>query len=74
LKDAVVILISKGGDKVIVDKRGLCEFLQIHFNTVDRYMAKGMPILKADKLVRFDTDEVVQWMRECALKNKKEEE
>jgi len=43
-------------------KKELAAHYKIGSNTVDRLMLKGLPYLKFEKSVRFDEDEVKQWL------------
>lgn len=42
----------------------VCKWLKIGKTTVERWRKKGMPFIKVDKLVRFNKDEVEQWLKQ----------
>jgi excisionase family DNA binding protein len=55
--------------KMLMKKNNLAEFLQLSERTVERLMKKGMPFLKMpDGSVRFQPEDVVEWMRKNAEK------
>ena len=49
-----------------LDKKQVAEKFGISISTVNNYMREGMPFYKigAGKLVRFDYDEVLKWIKE----------
>ncbi len=42
----------------------LCDWLKVSRTTVDKWRRKGMPFIKEEKLVRFNKDEVEQWLKQ----------
>jgi len=51
----------------------LAKYLQVHENTIGRYVKKGMPCVKLEKAIRFDLDDVLKWIKEQSEKEKKGE-
>lgn len=43
--------------------KDLCEILQIHTNTLTKWMKKGVPHYKVGNVLRYDLDEVKAWMK-----------
>lgn len=50
-------------DELLTVKQ-LCEWLQITRKTSERWRAKGMPYMKHGKLIRFQKEEVLKWLKE----------
>ena len=48
----------------------LAKYLQVHENTIGRYVKKGMPCVKLEKAIRFDLDDVLNWIKEQSEKEK----
>lgn len=48
----------------MIGSKELCEKLGIHINTLYRYIEKGMPNVRLDKVYLFDYDEVINWLKE----------
>jgi len=44
-----------------ISRRELAELLGIHINTVDRWVAEGMPSHKWGKVRRFKASQCVEW-------------
>ncbi len=42
----------------------LCRWLKISRSTADRWRKEGMPFSKKKRLVRFDKEEVLEWLKE----------
>lgn len=42
----------------------LCDWLKISRTTVERWRKQGLPFIKVDKLIRFNKDEVEQWLKQ----------
>ena len=47
-----------------IDKKELSKKLKVSISTIDRLMAKGMPIIKIGKTVRFNFDDVLEWLKQ----------
>ena len=41
----------------------LCELLKVNRTTVWRWREKGMPYLGSGKTIRYDKNEVLQWLK-----------
>lgn len=55
--------------KLLLSKQQLAEYLNVSEMTVDRWRKKGLPWTRAGvKLVRFDLDEVNEWLKQHADK------
>jgi len=48
----------------MISSKELSEKLGVHINTIYRYIEKGMPHLKLDKVYLFDYEEVIKWIKE----------
>ncbi|HYX86875.1 MAG TPA: helix-turn-helix domain-containing protein [Gaiellales bacterium] len=48
----------------------LAATLQCHEETVYRHVARGMPHLRLGPKLRFDLDEVIEWMRDEACRQR----
>ena len=64
--------ISKEVGNMMTTKE-LAKYLQVHENTIGRYVKKGMPCVKLEKAIRFDLDDVLRWIKEQSEKEKKGE-
>lgn len=42
----------------------VCQWLKISRSTIERWRKEGMPFSKKKRLVRFDKDEVIKWLKE----------
>jgi len=51
----------------MLNKKQIAEHYAVSVPTIDRLMKEGLPYVKVGKNVRFDLDEVKEW-----LKNKRE--
>ncbi len=56
------VILFTGGDGMIT-RRELAEKLNVSERTIDRYREKGMPHIKLESLVRFDEEEVMNWLK-----------
>ena len=54
----------------LLTTKELTNTLNIHSNTVYKYIDKGMPYLKFDKEYRFDLDMIIEWLNERNKENK----
>lgn len=48
----------------MINSKELCKKLGIHINTLYRYISKGMPHLRLDKVFLFNYEEVINWLKE----------
>jgi len=46
----------------------LCRWLKISRSTADRWRKEGMPFIKQSRLVRFDREEVLKWLKKNSKK------
>lgn len=46
-----------------LNKKQACEYLGISNNTLDSWIKKGLPIIRVGKTVRFNTDDLNQWLQ-----------
>ena len=46
-----------------LNKKQACEYLGISNNTLDSWIKKGLPIIRVGKTVRFNTDELNNWLQ-----------
>jgi excisionase family DNA binding protein len=53
----------------IITLEELCEILKVGRRTIDRQREKGLPCFKVGNQVRFDLEEVLNWLKEQS-KNK----
>ena len=54
----------------MLTKKEFAELLNIHYNTVDNLIKKGLPILKVDGLIRIDKEKALKWMEEFEKEEK----
>lgn len=47
----------------MLTRKELANELNVHTNTIDRKVKKGMPCYKDGKTVRFELEEVKAWMK-----------
>ena len=47
----------------LASKKDVATMLQLSTRSVDNLMAKGMPYLKLSKSVRFDLEQVADWVK-----------
>lgn len=52
-----------------LNKKQTCDYLGISNNTLDKWIAKGLPIIRVGKVTRFDTQQIRQWMNNHILEN-----
>jgi Phage DNA packaging protein Nu1. len=48
----------------MLTKKELAKELKISIPTVDRQLKMGMPHIKIGKVIRFELNEVVKWLKE----------
>lgn len=48
----------------LLTKEELCRWLKISRPTVDRWRKQGLPFIKTGRLVRFDKNDVLKWLKE----------
>lgn len=48
----------------MLNKKELADFLDISESMVNKLIAKGMPHIKIGKIVRFELEEVLKWLKE----------
>lgn len=51
-----------GNEFLTVDE--VCKWLKVSRSTVDRWRKEGLPFTKKTRLIRFDKEEVVKWLKE----------
>ena len=49
-------------DNRLLNKDELCEWLNISRATLDRWRTQGLPYIKTGRLVRFDRNQVQEWL------------
>lgn len=47
----------------LLTKEELCKLLKISRPTLDRWRKQGLPYIKTGRLVRFDRNEVMEWIK-----------
>lgn len=56
--------------RTILTKKQLAEFLKVSQITIDRYEAKGMPVLRPPEgSPRYCQEDVLEWMKPKRCKN-----
>ena len=55
--------IKKEGGIKMMNTKELTEYLKIHENTVYTYIKKGMPHYRIGKELRFEIEEVKEWLK-----------
>lgn len=53
---------------MIMTKKEIAQLLKLSTSTISRMMLKGMPYVKFEKAVRFDSDEVLAWAKNIQKK------
>ena len=56
--------------KQLYTTQEVADMLKVHFNTIHNFRKEGMPFKKIGSSVRFDIDEVMEWIES---KNKEKE-
>lgn len=51
-------------EKEILTKQQLAELLQVTERTIDRLREEGMPFFKVGKVIRFEREEVLKWLKD----------
>ncbi|KAA9291153.1 helix-turn-helix domain-containing protein [Aerococcus urinae] len=46
-----------------LNKQEACNYLGISNNTLDRWIQKGLPVIRIGKTVRFDKSEINRWLK-----------
>ena len=46
-----------------LNKQEACNYLGISNNTLDRWIQKGIPVIRIGKTVRFDKSEINRWLK-----------
>lgn len=46
-----------------LNKKQACEYLGISNNTLDSWIKKGLPIIRVGKTIRFNTDDLNNWVQ-----------
>ena len=46
-----------------LNKQQTCDYLGISNNTLDRWIRKGLPVIRIGKTVRFDKAEINHWLQ-----------
>lgn len=47
----------------MLTRKELAQELKVHANTVDNMRKRGMPCYESNGVVRFDLDEVKEWLK-----------
>lgn len=50
-------------DKRYLTKKETCQYLHIANNTLDKWIEQGLPKIAIEGVVRFDRQEVDEWLR-----------
>ena len=60
-----MIYYMQGGENMatILTREGLAKELKVHPKTVDNMRKDGLPEIKVNRTVRFDLDDVLEWMK-----------
>lgn len=53
---------SVGADSPFLNKKQTCEYLKISNNTLDLWIAMGLPYIKIGKSIRFNKKSINLWM------------
>ena len=48
---------------MLITVNELCEIMKVTRTTVDNWRKQGMPYKKFGKMVRFDKEEVMEWLK-----------
>lgn len=48
----------------MLTREDLARELKVHPNTVDNWRKQGLPCVKINKSVRFDLQDVIDWLKE----------
>lgn len=55
-------LIDRGYNSPYLNKQQTCNYLGISNNTLDSWIAKGLPVIRVGKTVRFTIDDIADWL------------
>lgn len=50
-------------DSPYLNKKQTCDYLGVSNNTLDTWVTHGLPIIKIGKTVRFDKNEIHNWIK-----------
>lgn len=53
----------------MLNTKELTEYLKIHENTVYNYIKQGLPHYRIGKELRFELEEVKQWLKEKTMQS-----
>ncbi|WP_257882989.1 helix-turn-helix domain-containing protein [Loigolactobacillus coryniformis] len=45
-----------------MNKKATCSYLQVANNTLDKWIAAGLPVIHIDGVIRFDKQSINDWM------------
>ena len=51
-------------DNIFLNKKETCNYLKISNNTLDEWILKGLPVIRIGKIVRFEINDINNWMSE----------
>lgn len=63
LKICQINELCKEGENMLLDKKEIAKELNLSVSMINKLMTKGMPYIKIGKSVRFDSDEVKNWIK-----------
>ena len=49
--------------KKLMTRDEIAAELSVHVNTIDKWRKQGLPVVKQGKIVRFDVDDVIEWIK-----------
>ena len=51
-------------DNMLITVNELCNIMKVTRTSIDNWRKEGMPYQKFGKMVRFDKEEVMEWLKE----------
>lgn len=51
-----------GADSPFLNKKQTCNYLGVSNNTLDIWIAMGLPYIRIGKSIRFNKESIIQWM------------
>jgi excisionase family DNA binding protein len=53
--------------KALKTEKEICEALKLSRSTIANLRSKGMPFIQAGKSIRYNEDEVIDWLRHQSI-------
>jgi excisionase family DNA binding protein len=50
-------------DNELLTMQELCAWVKVSRSTVDRWRKEGLPCIKTERLIRFEKDQIIEWLK-----------